>query len=253
MNADVNDELRKMFGHIRAEEDLKDRTRTFLAERTQGYTGMKRGVRRYPLYVAACACLLLLLFGGYQLYFTPIAQISIDVNPSIELSVNWFDRVVSVTGRNEDGRALSHALDVKNKPYTDAIEQILENETITALLTDGEIVAITVTGSDERQSARMLSAVEACTAGHRNAHCYSALPEETDAAHEMGMSCGKYKAFLELQRLDPNVTPEAVQGMTMREIQDLIDRLTPEGGNVPATDNGLGNGHHGHHGHREGH
>lgn len=249
----MNDELRKMFGHIRAEEDLKDRTRTFLAERTQGYTGTKRGVRRYPLYVAACACLLLLLFGGYQLYFTPIAQISIDVNPSIELSVNRFDRVVSVTGRNEDGRALSRALDVKYRPYTDAIEQILENDTVAALLSNDEIVAITVTGSNELQSARMLTAVEGCTAKHRNAHCYSALPEETNAAHEMGMSCGKYKAFLELQRLDPNITPEAVQGMTMREIQDLIDRLSPEGGNVPATDNGLGNGHHGHHGHDSGH
>lgn len=248
----MNDELREMFDHIRAEEGLKDRTRTFLTEKTQGYTKMKKGTRRYPLF-AACACLLLLLFGGYRLYFTPTAQISIDVNPSIELCVNRFDRVISVTGLNEDGRALSRALDVKYRPYTDAIEQILESDTVAALLSDDEVVAITVTGSDERRSARMLSAVEACTAGHRNAHCYSALPEETDAAHEMGMSCGKYKALLELQRLDPNVTPEAVQDMTMREIRDLIDRLTPEGGNIPATDNDLGNGHHGHHGHGGGH
>ena len=240
----MNNAFQELFGPIRAEEDLKDRTRAFLSERTRNYaeTPVKR--HSYPAYIAACACLLLVLLGGRRLYFTPTASISIDINPSIELSVNRFDRVIAVTGFNEDGRALSGALDVKYKKYTQAVEQILDCDGIAALLGGDEIMAITVAGSDRRQSAKILSGLEMCTAGQGNIDCYSARPEDAAAAHEAGLSCGKYRAFLELQLLDPDITPEEVQGMTMREIRDRIDRLSSGGSDTPQP-GGQGNGHHG--------
>ena len=241
----MNSAFKELFGPIRAEEDLKDRTRTFLTERTRGYTKRAAAKRRYPAYAAACACLALVLLGGRWLYFTPTAEISIDINPSLELSVNRFDRVISVTGFNEDGRELSRDLNVKYKNYTQAVEQILHHDSITALLSDGEVMSITVVGPDRQQSAKLLSGVEACAAGQRNVDCYSARPEEAAAAHEAGLSCGKYRAFLELQCLDPDITPEAVQGMTMREIWDMIERLSSDGGSDAPQPGGWGNGYHG--------
>ena len=241
----MNSAFKELFGPVRAEEDLKDRTRTFLAERTQGYTKRAAAKREYPAYAAACACLALVLLGGRWLYFTPTAAISIDINPSIELSVNRFDRVIAVTGFNEDGQELSRELNVKYKNYTQAVEQILHHDSITALLSDGEVMSITVAGPDEQQSATLLSGVEACAAGRHNIDCYSARPEEAAAAHEAGLSCGKYRAFLELQRLDPDITPEAVQSMTMREIRDRIDLLSSGGGRDSPPSGGWGNEHHG--------
>lgn len=175
--------------------------------------------------------------GRALAYFTPTAEISIDINLSIELSVNRFDRVIAVTGFNEDGQELSSELDVKYMNYIQAVEQVLRHDSVTALLSVGEVMAITVVGPDGRQSAELLSGVETCTAGQGNIDCYSAQPEEAATAHEAGLSCGKYRAFLELQLLDPNITPEAVQGMTVREIRDMLDRLSPDGG--------WGGGHHG--------
>ena len=241
----MNNAFQELFGPIRAEEDLKDRTRAFLSERTRNYTETPVKRHSYPAYIAACACLLLVLLGGRRLYFTPTASISIDINPSIELSVNRFDRVIAVTGFNEDGRALSGALDVKYKKYTQAVEQILDCDGIAALLGGDEIMAITVAGSDRRQSAKILSGLEMCTAGQGNIDCYSARPEDAAAAHEAGLSCGKYRAFLELQRLDPDVTPETVRGMTMREIRELLERLSAGGENDTSSYNSWGNGHHG--------
>lgn len=241
----MNSAFKELFGPVRAEEDLKDRTRTFLAERTQGYTKRAAAKRRYPAYAAACACLALALLGGRWLYFTPTAAISMDINPSIELSVNRFDRVIAVTGFNEDGQELSRELNVKYKNYTQAVEQILHHDSITALLSDGEVMSITVVGPDRRQSVELLSWVKTCTAGQGNIDCYSARPEEAAAAHEAGLSCGKYRAFLELRRLDPDITPEAVQGMTMREIRDRIGRLSSDGGFDAPQPHGWGNGHHG--------
>lgn len=241
----MNNAFKELFGPIRAEEDLKERTKAFLARETRSYAKAPAARRRYPVY-AACVCLLFLLLGGRWLYFTPTAEISIDINPSIELSVNRFDRVIAVTAFNEDGQELSRELDVKYKDYAQAVEQVLHHDSVAALLSGGEVMSITVVGPDGHQSAKLLSGVEACAAGQNNIDCYSARPEEAAAAHEAGLSCGKYRAFLELQRLDPDITPEAVQGMTMREIRDLIDRLSAgSDDDVPSSVGGWGNGHHG--------
>lgn len=242
----MNNALKELFGPIQAEEDLKNRTRAFLAEKTQGYTGANPGKHRYRGYAAACVCALCLLFGGRWFYLTPTAGISIDINPSIELSINRFDKVVFIHEFNEDGEELVNTLDVKYKNYREAIEQILNNDRITGLLSGDEVMTITVIGSDGRQSSKILSDIETCTAEQNNTYCCFALSEEVAPAHKTGLSCGKYKAFLELKVLSPEITPETVQGMTMKEIRELIESLSAEGGNEVLPYNNRENGHHGH-------
>lgn len=241
----MNNAIKEVFGPIQAEEDLKDRTRAFLAERTQGYAKRVTVMHRYPAYAAACVCLLLTLLGGRWLYFTPTAEISIDINPSIELSVNRFDRIIAVTGFNEDGQELTKTLDVKYKDYVQAMEQILRHDSITSLLSGGEIMSITVVGPDGQQSSKLLSGVRMCTAGKSNIDCYFAQSDVTAAAHEAGLSCGKYRVFLELRLLAPDITPETVQGMTMREIRELIESLSADSEHETSPYNNRGDGHHG--------
>lgn len=188
----------------------------------------------------------MLLLGGRWFYFTPTAEISIDINPSIELGVNRFDRVISVKGLNEDGQELTKGLDIKYKSCEDALERILGNDNIMVLLAGNEIMTITVTGPEGRQASRILSEVEAYTAEKRNMYCYFAPPEEVAAAREMGLSYGKYRAFLEVRALDPEITPDMVKGMTMREIRDLIAILsTGNKENVSGSGGGTGQGNGG--------
>ena len=243
----MNNTLKEIFGQIQAEEELKNHTRKFLAQKTHGYT--RTGRHAFRTLAAVCACLCVLFGGGYWLYFTPTANICIDINPSFELNVNRFDQVISVNGLNDDGRALSASLDLTFKNYSDAMQRIFDSETMAVLLSRHEVMTITVAGTDPAQSAKILSQMEACTAGHRNAHCYFAPAEEVAAAHEMGLSCGKYRAFLEIQSLYPDITPEQIQEMTMREIRDLMDSLLPESETDAWPDS---DGRHGHHGWRHG-
>lgn len=242
----MNERMKEAFGQVRAEEALKDSTMAFLAERTRGYTRAKAGKRPLYAYAAACACLLLTLLGGRWLYFTPTAEISVDINPSIELCINRFDRVIAVNAFNRDGQELSNALNVRFKSYTAAIEQILNDGQISSLLSGDEILTFTVTGPDDTQSSRIFSNVEAYTAEHGNAYCYFASPEEVASAHACGLSHGKYRAFLEIQSLDPDITPEDIQDMTMREIRDLIDCHSTGCEDASLPHNGWDGGPHGH-------
>lgn len=219
-----NKQIKEAFGQIRAEDTLKNRTKEYIWEKT------KKSITPIPkrLYAGAalCACVLILFLFGIWGYFIPTAGISIDINPSFELGINRFGRVISVKGFNSDGNELSNTLDLKFRPYEEAVNRILENKKISVLLSNEEIMSITVTGPDENQSAEILSKLEVCAEKQKNIYCYSSSSEEVSAAHEAGLSCGKYRAFLELQALDPTVTPQTVQDMTMKEIRDLIDRLS---------------------------
>lgn len=257
----MNDRIKEAFHQIQADEALKSRTKAFLAQKTGNYSRpVPRRQSRAFTACAACACLLFLLFGGRWLYFTPTSVISIDINPSIELSVNRFDRVISVDGFNADGQKLADTIDLKHKNYAAAVELLLENRDIAALLSENEVLTITVTGTSTAQSAKIYKRLETCTSGHQNTYCYVSSSEETADAHKSGLSCGKYRAYLELQALDPNITPEEVQGMTMREIQDLIESLSKDNPNalLPGSDqtpdhHGSDSGHEGGQQNRKGH
>ena len=235
----MHDKIRAAFGEIHAEEDLKAQTRAYLARQAPGHRRRISGRMRL---VPALACFLLVLlagWGGYHTYFTPSAIISIDVNPSLELGVNRFDKVVSVEGYNEDGAALADAVDVKYMDYAQALTRILDSDAFAPYTSEQASVSIAVFGSDAEKSSEMLSQVEACTAGYTNTHCYADTMEVAAAAHAVGLSCGKYRAYLELHELDPSVTPADIQGMTMREIRDRIAALSG------SSDVSAGNGHHG--------
>lgn len=254
----MHDALKEAFDQVRAEEALKERTRAFLWQKTRGYTRSAPPPGRRWIPAAVCLVLLTVtLWGGIWLYFTPTMEISVDINPSIELGVNRFDRVISVDGYNEDGQALAQLLDVKYQDFEDAIDRILENETVSTLLSGDGLLSITVVGEDDAQAARVLTRIESCTAGRENVCCYAAHAEDVETAHALGLSCGKYRMYQELLALDPDIRVDEVRGMTMRELQTLIDSLAA--GEAPAQQTrpafqgdtaaqAAGNGGSGHHG-----
>lgn len=239
----MKDKLKAALDQVQADQALKENTMAFLAQKTQGFTDRpKQRAGTVHRLVPAAACLVLAVLGGNWLYFTPTATISVDINPSLELRVNRFDKVLSAQGFNEDGQALAEALDLSFANYTDVVEELLATDQVTTLLSDNAVLTITVVGGSDSQSARLLSGVETCTAGQENAYCYCAHGEDMEAAHDAGLSYGKYQAFLALQALDPSVTAEEVQGMTMREIRDRIAAL---GGGQDSTSCTESSGHHG--------
>lgn len=224
----MNTKIKKTFDSIHTETEIKEHTKAFLLEKTEGYS-QKRGAFHYRRLLTAAAFLVFITAGSYWLYFFPTAKISIDINPSIELGINRFDHVVSVRGRNDDGKEFLSSLSIKYKEYTEAIHQILNSEKISSLLSKDEILSITVIGSEGKQCSRMLSNVETCTAGHKNSYCYFTDSAEASSAQKLGLSCGKYRAYLELKELNADISPEQIQNMSMKEICDLINSLYPEG------------------------
>ncbi|MEA4822807.1 MAG: hypothetical protein VB111_01670 [Clostridiaceae bacterium] len=251
----MHNRIQTAFDKVHAEDSLKKSTKDFISNRTQNYG--KKTVYQTKRLITAFACIVFVLFGivGSASYFTPVSAISIDVNPSVELGVNRFDKVVSVESYNEDGRTLAASMDIKYMNYADALNMLMTSESIEYYLANDEFVSITVLGATDEKSEEMLASISSSEAvKHTNISCDSGNYNEVEAAHEAGLSFGKYDAFLELQALDPSITIEDVQELTMRQIKDRIDDLSEEThnssqGNGNGKGNGSsasGNGHGGH-------
>lgn len=223
----MDDKIKAAFNAIHASEELKSGTQAFIAQKTHNYTAHKvRNHRGIIPAAAVTACAALALFAGFKLYFTPTTHISIDINPSLDLGINRFDRVISVNALNDDGKKLAETLDIKFTAYDEALRKILNNKSIEVLLSEDEIMTVTVIETNTAQSANILSAAKACTSDYSNVHCHSASSEDASAARGLGLSYERYLAYLELYSLDPDITPEKIQSMTMREIRELAAQLT---------------------------
>lgn len=243
----MRDELKTALDKVTADDALRQSTRAFLARQTHDYGAAKARPRAARRMAAAFACLALVVVGGtgYWAYFSPTCAISIDINPSVELAVNRFDKVISVDGIGKDGDALAESLDVRFLNYADALDCLLQNPEVEDYLAQDEVLSIAVAGDNQGQADAILAQTETCTAGTNNVYCRAASTEEIEQAHEAGLSFGKYEAFLALQALDPSVTPEDVQGLTMREIRDRIAALDGDLQSVPGRHGygaGQGNG-----------
>ena len=224
---DEKEKLKASLDQIHAEESLKTSTKKYLFEKVY----FKEKKRPSPLrkFAAAAVCSLAVFIGGGSwLFFTPTAFISVDVNPSLELGINRFDRIVSVTGYNEDGRALARDLHIKYMDYTDALETLMEDQNMEVYMADNADVVLTVAGDNAAKSSEILDNVESCMSEHQNVYCHSGNSEEVHHAHDAGLSFGKYQAWQVLQDLDPDITLEEVQDMTMSEIRDLIWKYSQE-------------------------
>ena len=210
------DQLKTAFDHIRAEEILKAGTLAYIEKHRRS-----RWTRQIT---GAVACCLVLLLGSAWLYFTPTARISIDMDTPLTLEINRFDRVVSAGGSGS--QAIPSNLELIHLTYSEAMEQILSSDTVSSLLDEGEIMAVSVIAPEAEQSDRLMMETYACTDDHNNTHCYSVDPETVTDAEHMGLSWGKYRAWLELRQLDPGVTAEEVRAMTLRQIRERIDALS---------------------------
>lgn len=212
------------FDHIKASPNLKASTIQYLkSERLKREQNSVKS-RWKKTFVVAFAVFALLVYGGsYYMVRTPVSYISIDVNPSMELSLNRFDHVISTTAYNKDGKQILDSTDVTGMPFVDAIDTIVESEAAQPYLIDDYALTFTIASSNDHKESVLLEAVNACSGSSEHggqSYCVdvSTVPE----AHEYGLSFGKYCAILTLSQYDENISVQHCRNMPMSEIQSQI-------------------------------
>lgn len=196
--------------------------------------------------LAACLVLALAGFGLHSVYREPVAFVGIDVNPSIELGINRFDRVVEARPLNDDGRILLEDVALTGLGYQEAIDALTTSAAFAPYADAGSLVEVSVASADtalaDRLAAQTDAALEALPCDHA---CGSVGTEVRDQASAAGMGMARYQAAQELVALDPSLTLDECAAMSMRELRDRISACAGHGesssGDAPA---GAGRGPH---------
>lgn len=220
----MTNKIQDAFKDIQADKNLRESTKKFLSA--------KRRKRVWDVYslafqrMFAVVCMVLVVAAGLKGYSwiqTPVSYVSIDVNPSIELELNRFDKVVAVTAYNEEAESILNGLSLRGKKYIDAIQIIVQSDAMQSYLMEGSELYFTVAAKNNYEY-KLEKGVEHCCGhiGHK-AQSICADIELVSEAHSMGLSLGKYYAYLELIQYDDTVTVDHCKDMSISEIHRLIN------------------------------
>lgn len=146
---------------------------------------------------------------GTFAYYTPTDYVSLDVNPSIEYSVNLFDRILSVNAQNDDGEEILSDLDLKNKLIEEGVKETLDQLIIDGYLTDAPDSGVVITTSNDKQdeaeqlAAELEQEVVAYLDGRDDVaaevKAEAVRPERVQEAKELGVTPGKLNLVDRLQ------------------------------------------------------
>ena len=174
---------------------------------------------RAKIALAACAVLIALgIGGGAYAYQTPVAYVGIDINPSIELGVNYFDRVVSAEGDNADGQDILSEINVVGMTYEEALASLNDSLMNKGYLTANAAVAVTVMCDDDSRYSNLEETSQRCfSSAGQGVYCSRATSTEHHEAHESGLGMGKYLAWRSLVDAGVDISADDVAHMTMSE------------------------------------
>jgi len=148
---------------------------------------------------AAAAAAFLLLFGGFTSYAAPAGVVSLDVNPSIEYTINCFDIVLDATAVNDDAGLILAAMDERTlrfRPVDEAVEATIAQLRESGYLTqeqENDVVLSTSTYNN-RHAERLSERISERVRLQNDLTVYSVTVERNKVqnAHELGTSAGKF-------------------------------------------------------------
>nr|MDD6336510.1 PepSY domain-containing protein [bacterium] len=180
--------------------------------------------------LAAAAIVLMMLGGGltYQSYFAVDSLVAIDVNPSIELTVNRQQKVLNVSALNEDAAIVLDGMALKGTQLKVAVNAILGSMMKTGYLTNEQnALLISVENADNAKGHALQQELTASANELLNTQMLSAavvgqtVGEDQDLrafALQNGISLGRAKLIDQIVAADPLQTREALVSL---DIQDL--------------------------------
>lgn len=79
--------------------------------------------------IAACFILFFSFGGAAYAYYTPVASLVLKMDPSIELKINRWNKIIETLPLNDDGKTILDSVDLKNKSVNEGLNMILDEAT----------------------------------------------------------------------------------------------------------------------------
>ena len=178
--------------------------------------------------IAACFVFVFILIGGMLgLGNENYQTVYIDVNPSVALNVNRFDKVSSVEYLNEDAEKALSSVKLKGLTAEDALEKVIDAYDDAGYFENGAEIYISAVSEKNKNYDKLLSKMQERAEKVKGKRGYSVnvnklTAEDRTEAKEYDISPGKYRVISEIIEKHPNYTVEDLKDKSMAELKKLL-------------------------------
>ncbi len=184
--------------------------------------------------LAAAFLMLGVIFGGYTVssYNQVETTIAIDVNPSVEITTNKADKVLSVSPLNEDAVDIIGDMNLKRVDLNVAINAIMGSMVKKGYITDVKnSILVTVKNDDDTKADAIKTSIvsdinQSLQQSNIKATVFNQkVNPDKDLemlAKKYNLSYGKAVFLYQLTLKDPSLTMEQLAPLTMEQIANLV-------------------------------
>jgi hypothetical protein len=233
--------FKSAMSHILAGNQLKNKTEVYLMNNLSTITADPKLIRGKSMTMkraiaVACAAVLVCgtSIGAFAYYNTPTSYLSLDINPSVELGVNPFGKVVSAMAYNNDGKTILNGYNVYGLEVKSAINTLVKSAAQNGFVAkDGSTVIAVTSETDDSSTAVNLedAAAQGADAAVKSEGDTATIQKENvaierrDEARKLGITPGKLNLIQKLQALDPTITVDQYKDAKVKDIMKKFIEL----------------------------
>jgi hypothetical protein len=193
---------------------------------------MKENKMNFIKKAGSIAAVLAVTAAGSFAYAAPATYVSLDVNPSIEYTVNTFGKVLSVKAVNDDGEVITSELDVKNVNISKAVKVTIDKLREGGYITDDEDagIVITISASNDEKAEELAEELEEETKEYveeigetAEVEAEAVGKERVEEARTLGVTPGKLNLVQKLIN-----STEGVEGAEEIDMEEWLDKSVKE-------------------------
>ena len=188
----------------------------------------------YTKFATLAACFLFCVLtgvGGVKIYFTPVNYIDIDINPSIRIGSNIFDRVVEVVPLNGDGEKLIDTSGITNGEITEYIGTLVKTSEDLGYINsnnyDIEIEVVSDSDGFYSKTEKYCKNIET-NKNNMEISINRADEESFTRAKKLGISIGKLKLLDKYKSVNTNISEDDLELLKYKnasEIKQMIEMV----------------------------
>ena len=165
--------------------------------------------------VAAILLVAFLGLGAYS-WTIPVQYINIDINPSVELVINRYNRIIRQNPLNDDGEKLLESVDLQLQKYEKGVHAVIETAKSLGYLADERDVLISISSSDSDLRQKTQEEIKKKVPQKAEVMVFDSA--EHDRSVREGLSPGKSRMIGKVMESGTNLTEEELAAAPVKDL-----------------------------------
>lgn len=153
------------------------------------------------------------------------STITLDINPSIELSLDKQNKVIQTKAYNADAKRILNKVPMQDKEIDEALQLLFKDAAYQKYLSKG-ILEVGIYADDTALQKQLEVEIDAYlneNTAVKQHHCASINKETHEAASEHHTSQGKYRVIELIRTYDSSLTVDELTSYSMRKLYTILE------------------------------